>query len=148
MRTTTTGLVAAATLALALTACGTTPKPDRPAGKPESGPSAAETTLSPEARESIRAANGIPPEPSPEDRGAFLAFLDTIDPDIVHGKEDKAVSRGKDTCSTYRRYPGDTAKQIDITNKRWTSPTHPEGHGLATAAKILEASHMHLCPDF
>jgi hypothetical protein len=30
----------------------------------------------------------------------YIAGLETIDPDIVHGKPDKAVSRGSDQCSS------------------------------------------------
>lgn len=145
-----TGLIATATLTLilALSACSTTPEPDRSVTGPKAAPTASEAALSPEARESARAAAGLPPEPSPLDRSAFLAFLDTIDPDIVHGKEDKAISRGLDTCSLYKRFPGETAKQIAQTNKRWISPTHPDGHGLATAEKTLDAARKHLCRDF
>lgn len=78
----------------------------------------------------------------------FSRSLTQSNPDIVHGKEDKATSRGLDTCAAYVRYPGDTAKQIDTTNKRWSSPSHPDGHGRATAEKILQPAHMHLCPDY
>ncbi|MEU7295149.1 hypothetical protein AB0A76_18320 [Streptomyces exfoliatus] len=41
-----------------------------------------------------------------------------------------------------------SAVQIAQTNKRWISPTHPDGHGLAIAEKILDAAHKHLCRDF
>ncbi|MGA5069290.1 hypothetical protein ACPB9E_37045 [Streptomyces exfoliatus] len=140
----TTGLIIAAILAL--TSCGGSEEPT--AEKPSAKHSTTGGTLSPDARESARAAAGLPPEPSPLDRGAFLAVLDTIDPDIVHGKEDKAISRGLDTCALFKRFPGETAKQIAQTNKRWISPTHPDGHSLAIAEKILDAAHKHLCRDF
>lgn len=144
-----TSLIATAALAVALTACGTADNP--PATRSDKGGAEATTTaptLSPDAKASIRAAAGLPPEPAPAARTAFLAALNAIDPDIVHGKEDKAISRGLDTCSTFKRYPGDTTKQVDMTNKRWSSPSRPDGHGLATAKKIHAAAHTHLCPDF
>ncbi|MFC9121371.1 hypothetical protein ACFTXO_16485 [Streptomyces sp. NPDC057067] len=74
--------------------------------------------------------------------------MNAIDEDIVHGKDDKAISRGVDTCGIFSRFPDDEPKQIDQTNQRWSSPTHPEGHGLATAEKILDLAHKHICPDF
>jgi hypothetical protein len=113
-----------------------------------SKPTTAPATLSPDALASARAAAGLPPKPDAATAAAFIAALDAIDKDIVHGKEEKALSRGADTCSTYKRYPDDTEKQVDQTNKRWSSPTHPDGHGLTIAKKILAASHKHLCPDF
>ncbi|MFF0401756.1 hypothetical protein ACFYSJ_39540 [Streptomyces sp. NPDC005248] len=139
-------LIVTVALTATLTACSTSSNPpSAPAAKPTGAEAA---TLSPEAKESARVAAALPPEPDAETRGAFLAFLDTIDPDIVHGKGDKAISRGLDTCATYRRYPGEPGKQLDMTNKRWSSPSHPDGHGRVTAEKILNAAHMHLCPDY
>ncbi|MFE5797110.1 hypothetical protein ACFQ8C_31660 [Streptomyces sp. NPDC056503] len=150
MRIKTTGLLATATLALVLTACGTSDTPPvTPADKAGAGAAtAAPTTLSPAAKAAAREAAGLPPEPDAATAATFIAALDAIDKDIVHGKQEKAISRGLDTCSTYKRYPDDTDKQIDQTNRRWSSPAHPDGHGLATAKQIRAIAHKHLCPTF
>lgn len=104
--------------------------------------------LTDEQRDSIRESNGLPPTPNPADWAAYIKALDAIDPDIVHGKEDKAVSRGINTCSGFKRYPDDRTKQVNFTKQRFTSPTHPEGRDTATAEKILDAAHKHICPDY
>ncbi|MFD9454942.1 hypothetical protein ACFWBC_17895 [Streptomyces sp. NPDC059985] len=95
-----------------------------------------------------RAAAGLPAAPEGAARQAFIGGLDAIDRDIVHGKEDKAISRGVNTCSAIKSHPGDRAKQIEQTEQRWTSPTHPEGHGAAKAARILDVAHKNICPTF
>ncbi|MFD5634776.1 hypothetical protein ACFWJM_11635 [Streptomyces sp. NPDC127077] len=115
-------------------------------GKPK--PSATPSKISQADLDKAREAAGLPPEPNAAQRQAFLKGLNAIDTDIVHGKDDKAVSRGIDTCGILKRFPGDETKQIDQTNKRWSSPTHPEGHGLTKAAKILDVAHKNICPDF
>lgn len=104
--------------------------------------------LTDEQRASIAADNGLPPTPKAADWTAYIKALDAIDPDIVHGKEDKAVSRGINTCSSFKRYPDDRTKQVSITGQRFTSPTHPEGRDTATAEKILDTAHKHICPDY
>ncbi|MET9606388.1 hypothetical protein ABZZ17_15120 [Streptomyces sp. NPDC006512] len=117
--------------------------------EPKPGASAAAAKPSPaHDPDALRAAAGLPAAPKGPARQAFLDGLDAIDRDIVHGKGDKAVSRGIDTCGTVKNSPGDRTRQTDQVNKRWTSPTHPEGHGLAKAAKILDVAHAHLCPAF
>ncbi|MFI8278539.1 hypothetical protein ACIGBH_27435 [Streptomyces sp. NPDC085929] len=131
--------VLATTVALALTGCSSDPKPTK------AEPAPATQSTNPDA---ARAAAGLPTEPKGPARQAYLDGLNAIDKDIVHGKDDKAISRGIDTCGTIKSFPGDQAKQAEQTNKRWTSPTHPEGHGLATAAKILEVAHTQICPGF
>ncbi|MBZ6258142.1 hypothetical protein KVH22_21740 [Streptomyces olivaceus] len=111
----------------------------------------AKTSQAPEVSEAdkakIRENLGYPPEPDAATAAAFVKALNAVDSDIVHGKDEKALSRGADTCRAIKDYP-ERAKQVDVTNKRWSSPTHPEGHGLATAEKILDTTHKHLCPDF
>lgn len=104
-------------------------------------------SLSPKARASIRAAAGLPPSPGVTTREAYLADLDAIDPDIVHGKDDKAVSRGLSQCSSFKATKS-RAKLIEYANFRFTSPNHPHGHGTAIAEKIVDVVHKHLCPDF
>ncbi|WP_129261110.1 hypothetical protein [Streptomyces sp. M3] len=73
--------------------------------------------------------------------------MNAIDEDVVHGK-DGNHQPWCHTCGIFSRFPDDEPKQIDQTNQRWSSPTHPEGHGLATAEKILDLAHKHICPDF
>ncbi|MFJ5804855.1 hypothetical protein [Streptomyces sp. NPDC093093] len=144
MRTHRTIMLLATAGLLAVTGCTSTEasKPEAPA-KPASSPTTA--TPNPDAR---RVAAGLPVEPRGAARTAFLAGLDAIDTDIVHGKDDKAISRGIDTCGLIKRFPNDKAGQVDQTNKRWISATHPEGHGLAKAGKILEVARKNICPDF
>ncbi|MFE7947398.1 hypothetical protein [Streptomyces sp. NPDC057426] len=134
--------LAAATIVLGITACSSETAPDEPSDKPTAKP-----TVTVDA-DAARKAAGLPTEPTGTARQAFLDGLNAIDADIVHGKDDKAVSRGIDTCGIFKRFPGDKAKQVDQTNKRWTSPTHPDGHGLAKAEKILGVAHKNICPDF
>ncbi|MFJ2701870.1 hypothetical protein ACIO3R_01560 [Streptomyces sp. NPDC087428] len=140
MRTRTAAIVTAGLLLTTLTACGSSDndKPAAPASK----------TASQADLDAARKAAGLPPRPDTATTAAYIKALNAIDVDIAHGKRDKAVSRGMDTCGIIKRFPGDEAKQADQTNKRWSSPTHPDGHGLATAKKILAATHKHLCPDF
>ncbi|MDA5279018.1 MULTISPECIES: hypothetical protein [unclassified Streptomyces] len=118
--------------------------PQSPAAKaPAAKPSA--PSADPAA---ARAAAGLPAAPEGAARQAFIGGLDAIDRDIVHGKEDKAIGRGVNTCSAIKNHPGDRAKQIEQTEQRWTSPTHPEGHGAAKAARILDVAHKNICPTF
>ncbi|MBJ6615551.1 hypothetical protein [Streptomyces sp. I4(2020)] len=138
-RTTTAGILAA--LAITLTACSST---EEPAAVDQSSQPPA---LSDADKAKIREDLGYPPKPDAATADAFIKALNAIDTDIVHGKDEKALSRGADTCRMIKDHP-ERAKQIEQTNKRWTSPTHPDGHGLATAEKILDAAHKHLCPDF
>ncbi|MGW1127472.1 hypothetical protein [Streptomyces sp. NPDC002526] len=141
MRTRTAAAITAGLLltALTLTAC------DEDDDKPAAAPS---KTVSQADQDAARKAAGLPPRPDAATAAAYVKSLDAIDTDIVHGKADKAISRGMDTCGVIKRFPGDDAKQADQTNQRWSSPTHPEGHGIATAKKILATTHKQLCPDF
>ncbi|MFH8717250.1 hypothetical protein [Streptomyces zaomyceticus] len=149
MRIKTTSLIATAALALALTACGTA---DNPPATPseKAGAEAATavpTTLSPDTKASARAAAGIPADPDAATAATYVADLDAIDKDIVHGKEEKAISRGLNQCRSIKDGK-DRAKLIELTNSRFTSPNHPEGHGLPKAEKVLDVVHKRLCPDF
>ncbi|WP_412074676.1 hypothetical protein ACLF6K_00455 [Streptomyces xanthophaeus] len=150
MRTHHTIATLAAAGLLTLTGCSgavtSKPKPD---GKPISSASAdapaATQSVDPDA---ARAAAGLPAEPKGAQRKAFLDALNAIDKDIVHGKDDKAISRGIDTCGAIKSFPGDITKQVEQTNKRWTSPTHPEGHGQTKAAQILAVVQAAICPAY
>lgn len=104
--------------------------------------------LTDEQKAAIREAAGLPPTPQPAEWSAYIKALNAIDTDIVHGKEEKAISRGINSCSGIKRYPDDRTKQISTTGTRFTSPTHPEGRDTATAEKILDAAHKYICPNF
>jgi hypothetical protein len=91
---------------------------------------------------------GIPPKPDAATQAAYVAALDAIDPDIVHGNPDQAVSRGRDTCasiSDYKAHKIDGQELNQLTVQRFTSPNHPDGFGTAKAAEILAAVRQHIC---
>lgn len=146
MHTRTTATTALLALTLALTGCSSSDTSDKGSG--DTKPSTSAPALTDKQRASIRADNGLPPTPAAADWAAYIKGLDAINPDIVHGKEDKAISRGIDSCSSIKNFPKDKAKQIELTGHRYTSPTHPEGRDAATAKKILALAHKHICPDF
>lgn len=137
-RTTVAALIAAGLLAT-LTACsGESATESKPSAPPP---------LTAEQRASALAAAGIP-DTTPAQEAAFVTDLNKIDPDIVHGKSDKAASRGRTQCQTIHNWPKDETKQADLAQQRFTSPTHPEGRTPDVAKKINAAAHKHLCPDF
>lgn len=150
-----TGIIAAAATALLLTACGSSSDDDStaaPAAKNTTLPAEVSAVppseLTAEQKASIAEGVGYPPSADAATQAAYVAALDKIDKDIAHGKADKAVSRGRDTCRTIKENPGDRAKIVDATQKRFTSPDAPEGRTAAVAEKIVEAAHTHLCPSF
>jgi hypothetical protein len=147
MTTRSTLLALTAAALLTLTACESG---DADEGKttPSKKPAAGAEELTDAQREKIREEAGLPPTPKPADWNAYIKALDAIDRDIVHGKEDKAISRGIDSCSSLKRYPDDRAKQVKFTGQRFSSPDHPEGRDTATAEKILTTAQQHICPDF
>jgi hypothetical protein len=124
--------VASAALLVLVTACGA-----QQATTPSSS-----TTTAPPAEE---AAAGIPPKPDAATQQSYIAALTAIDRDIVHGKEDKAVDRGRNQCSSVKEWPTDQAKLVDLTQKRFSSPEHPDGFGPAKSAQILAAVRKYLC---
>ncbi|QKW24485.1 hypothetical protein HUT16_25395 [Kitasatospora sp. NA04385] len=91
------------------------------------------------------AAGGLPPEPDAATAARYIAALNAIDPDIVHGKEDTAVSRGRDECSSIGQGKADD-ELVKLALQRFTSPTHPQGFGPGAAVRILDAVRTHLCP--
>lgn len=146
MRTRTTAAAVATLLAAVLTGCSSADSGDAGTAKASASSSAPSVSAADLAK--AREAAGLPPSPKPVDRAAYIDGLNAIDPDIVHGKDDKAVSRGINACSSIKNLPGETAKQIKMTGQRFTSPTHPEGRDTATSEKILVLAHKHICPDF
>ncbi|MGW0942917.1 hypothetical protein ACWD4O_10245 [Streptomyces sp. NPDC002623] len=138
---------AAAIAAIALTACSAS---EDVTGNDTATAKATPTAsgITDEQKAAAREAAGLPPTPQPAEWAAYIKALDAIDADIVHGKEDKAISRGIDSCSGIKRYPDDKALQVKTTGSRFTSPDHPEGRDTATATKILNVAHKYICPDF
>jgi hypothetical protein len=128
-------VVASGALLVLETACGSS--------QPTAAPPPSTTPAPP-----AEAAVGIPPKPDAATQRAYLAALTAIDPDIVHGKEDTAVNRGRDQCSSVKEWPTDQPKLVDLTQQRFTSPGHPEGFGPAKSAQILAAVRKYLCPTY
>ncbi|MGA3562695.1 hypothetical protein [Melissospora conviva] len=114
------------------------------------GGTSEDTAAGPDTSPAVDAANrpGWVGEPDAATTAAYVADLDAIDTDIVHGKADKAVSRGRSQCSSIYEFPKDRAKLVDYVEKRFISPDAPGGHGKAKSEKILNVVHKHLCPEF
>ncbi|TDD90789.1 hypothetical protein E1298_12835 [Actinomadura rubrisoli] len=91
---------------------------------------------------------GIPPSPGARARAAYLAALQAIDPEIVHGKPDKAIDRGRNQCTSVKSRPGDRAYLLKTTNIRFTAPGHSQGFGAAKAQRILKAVRAYICPTY
>ncbi|MEV2236713.1 hypothetical protein [Micromonospora sp. NPDC049891] len=121
-------------VALLLTGCG--------GGDASSGAEAPETSAAaPFTR------NGLPPAPDAATADAYIAALRDIDPDIVGDKDPKTVvNRGRDQCTAIAEWPDDEAKLVDLTNRRFTSPDHPEGFGDKKSKRILAVVKEHICP--
>ncbi|MEU7879062.1 hypothetical protein [Microbispora bryophytorum] len=126
-------LIASAVLLAALTGCGST---DDTSG-----------TLSPNAIASIEAESGFPPKPDSETQARFITALNSIDGEIVTGKE-MAVDWARSLCSMVKDRPNDQAKLVDLTNQRFRAPGHLDGFGKAKATKILAAVRKYICPTY
>ncbi|OEJ30357.1 DUF732 domain-containing protein [Streptomyces subrutilus] len=141
--------IATAALLLALTGCSDADA-DRPGmgdeGKPKPTPSAPSSApaADPEAAPS---AAGLPPSPAPAQRTIYLAALNGIDPEIVGGDDDRAISRGLNQCQSMKDEK-DPTKRVESTNRRFTSPNQPDGFGPTKAAFILAAVQTNLCPTY
>ncbi|PAN01013.1 hypothetical protein CJI59_13905 [Streptomyces sp. Alain-F2R5] len=143
MRTRTITAGALAALALTLTACSSEEEPTA-VNKPT-----ADKSVSAEDKAKAREAAGLPPEPNAEARKAFLDALNAIDSRIIKpGKDDQAVSRGLNQCSSIKANPDDTAKLAESALSRFTIDTRlPEINTPETGQKIVDAVRKHLCPD-
>jgi elongation factor Tu len=75
----------------------------------------------------------------------FRATLDAINPDIVHGKLDKAVSRARDVCQAWKTCH-DEASHFAAVAARFSSPRHPNGWDQATVIAIASAIAQYLQP--
>ncbi|MGI5443378.1 hypothetical protein ACQEV4_40390 [Streptomyces shenzhenensis] len=141
-RAITAGLISA--LALTLAACSSEEEPTA-ADKSSQAPS-----ISAEDKAKAREAAGLPAEPSAEARKAFLDALNAIDARIIKpGKDDQAVSRGLNQCSSVKSSPDDTEGLAKSALGRFTIDTRfPEISTQETGKKIVDAVRKHLCPDF
>ncbi|MFJ8863627.1 hypothetical protein ACIRD8_35070 [Streptomyces sp. NPDC102451] len=143
MRTTTTAALTAAVLLATLTACGTSDQEDAMDAAPT------QSALSKADLDKAREAAGLPAEPDEATVAAFIDALNAIDPRIVKpGKDDQAVSRGLNQCSSIKTTK-DRATLIEQTLSRFTIDTRlPDISNTDTGGKVLDAVHKHLCPDF
>ncbi|MFD9516063.1 DUF732 domain-containing protein [Streptomyces sp. NPDC059979] len=135
----------------ALTACDSdSTEPSAAAVSPSSAPSSGAPAASPAPSvdvEAVRSAVGLPPSPAPAQRSTYLAELNAIDPEIVNGKDDKAVSRGLSLCQAMRDEKN-PAKRVATAEKRFLAPTHPNGFGPGKSALIVAAVQKNLCPTY
>lgn len=145
MRTHTTATaLAAATLLALTTGCGSSEEPTTVDTATSQTP-----TLSAEEKAEAREAAGLPPEPDTATQKAFLDALNAIDPRIIKpGKEDQAVSRGLNQCTSIKS-SDDKAMLAESALGRFTIDTRlPEIATPETGEKIVDAVNKHLCPDF
>ncbi|MGW6703538.1 hypothetical protein ACWGDE_01405 [Streptomyces sp. NPDC054956] len=133
-----------AAAAIALTGCTSLKSEPKPDAKPTP---AAPTAPAPTGSSAAAEPSGLPPEPSPDKRTIYLATLNGIDPEIVNGKEDKAVSRGRDQCASMKDEK-DPTKRVESVNKRFIGPTHPDGFGPTKSALILATVQANICPTY
>ncbi|MCX4782298.1 hypothetical protein [Streptomyces sp. NBC_01264] len=133
---------------LALTGCGSdsgAPNADKPSAS--TVPSAAPSSSPSADPSAARPDSGLPPSPAPAQRAAYLAALNAIDPEIVNGKDDKAVSRGLDQCQSMKGEK-DPAERVSGANQRFIGPNHPNGFGPVKSGLIVAAVQTNLCPTY
>ncbi|MFE5623121.1 DUF732 domain-containing protein [Streptomyces virginiae] len=133
-------LLATVTL-LALTGCTSEPEADARPTPVATMPSASPTAAGPAD------AAGVPPGPTGEKRGIYLATLGGIDPEIVNGDDDRAISRGRDQCAAMRDEK-DPTKRVAQVEQRFTGPGHPNGFGPTKSALILATVQANICPTY
>ncbi|MGW1278029.1 hypothetical protein ACWD4V_13895 [Streptomyces tsukubensis] len=99
--------------------------------------------------EAAREAAGLPPKPDTKTAAAYLDALTAIDPRIIKpGKEDQAISRGINQCSSIKNVK-DEAKLAQTALERFTIDTRlPDIANPTTGKAITKAVHKHLCPTF
>ena len=161
MRIRTITITLAAAIALGATGCASSTPPKAAADPAPAASSAAPAAPAASAvpaapADAVTPASGaptapkdavnLPPAPDAATTAKYIAALLAIDPEIVSGKEDKAVNRGRDECSSIAQWPKDREKLVDLANKRFISPNHPDGFGPAKSAKILDVVHTYICP--
>ncbi|MEV7783550.1 hypothetical protein [Kitasatospora sp. NPDC088351] len=151
-----------ASLLVTLTACSSStsnsPKAESPAPASASAvptsatgsatPSAPPATTPEPTAPGAVTAGGLPPKPDEGTAAKYIAALTSIDAEIVNGKPDKAISRGRDQCSSVAQHPKDQAKLVELTAQRFIGPNHPTGFGAEKSTKILEAVRKYICPTY
>ncbi|MFD9080568.1 hypothetical protein ACFQ7B_10310 [Streptomyces erythrochromogenes] len=140
MRTHQAAALLATAALLALAGCTSEPGAD---AKPTPVATVPTTPAGPGATE----AAGIPPAPTGDKRVIYLATLTGIDPEIVNGKEDTAISRGRDQC-TAMKDEKDPTKRIAQVEQRFIGPNHPNGFGPTKSALILATVQANICPTY
>ncbi|MFC9811377.1 DUF732 domain-containing protein [Streptomyces virginiae] len=133
-------LLATVTL-LALTGCTSEPEADARPTPVATTPSASPTAAGPAD------AAGVPPEPTGEKRVIYLATLGGIDPEIVNGDDDRAISRGRDQCAAMKDEKDPTERVAQV-EQRFTGPDHPNGFGPTKSALILATVQANICPTY
>ncbi|WP_331738748.1 hypothetical protein [Streptomyces sp. NBC_01276] len=94
---------------------------------------------------SPKAATDVQVSPAPGQQATYLAALNAIDPEIVNGKDDKAISRGLDQCTAMKTETNPNRRVTQV-EERFISPHHPGGFGPAKSSLILGAVQKNLCP--
>ncbi|MFF5451865.1 hypothetical protein ACFY40_11570 [Streptomyces sp. NPDC012950] len=123
-----------------------TPTPAPTTIEPE--PTTAPPTTKPAPTTPPPATSAPPAPPAEPDEQAFLEALNAIDPRIIKaGKEDQAVSRGINQCSSIQTTK-DEAKLAQLALDRFTVTTRlPEIANQETGRRINHAARTHLCPS-
>ncbi|WKV74738.1 hypothetical protein AW27_026395 [Streptomyces sp. PCS3-D2] len=150
MRTHHTAAALIAATLLTLTGCAEADKdPASTSNEGKNQPTSAPAPSPSVDQDAARAAAGLPPEPDAATRKAYLDALNAIDPRIIKpGKDDQAVSRGINQCSSIKTTK-DQAKLATLALGRFTVDTRlPEIATPANGQKINDVVHTHLCPTF
>ncbi|MFK0293518.1 hypothetical protein ACIQU6_23975 [Streptomyces sp. NPDC090442] len=134
--------IALTTLALATSLAACSSSDGVKTEKPPVRSTPAATASPGKAIQDVERDRGIPPRPDAATQAKYIRALNAISPAIVNGKEDRAVSRGRDTCGTVHSFPNDHAKQVDITRQRFSGATE---FTASQAEQILTAVQTHLC---
>ncbi|MFE6909616.1 hypothetical protein [Streptomyces erythrochromogenes] len=142
MRTHQTAALLAAVTLLALAGCTSEPEADT-----DAGPTPAATAPTAPASPNSTQAAGIPPAPTGDKRTIYLATLTGIDPEIVNGDDEQAISRGRDQC-TAMKDEKDPTRRIAQVEQRFTGPRHPGGFGPTKSALILATVQANICPTY
>lgn len=133
-------LLATVTL-FALTGCASEPEADARPAPVASTPSAPPGATGPADTA------GVPPAPTGDKRVIYLATLGGIDPEIVNGDDDKAISRGRDQC-TAMKDEKDPSERVAQVERRFIGPDHPNGFGPTKSALILATVQANICPTY
>ncbi|MGC0415733.1 hypothetical protein [Embleya sp. AB8] len=155
-----TAALATAAALLLLTACGSDgdTKSDakattaKPAATTPTKAAPASTTPAPATTPKTPGSTGSKPAaalvgtPDAATQAKYIAELTAIDPAIVANKIDRAVSRGRDQCTSVKEWPNDHPKLVTLTEQRFTTTNGPLGQ--TKAEKVLAAVRKHICPQY